>query len=326
MRLAYLLALLTAGRCWWTWQRFGYTMEPDFSLYTQGGLGLFPSPLGRALGALGAQPFAAASTVAAGAVVVLCALLARRLGGSASLAALLAALIPATLYLGYTGIDPIGLAVLLAAILWHSSLLGVTAALLHLSLAPFALLLLPRSTWPARFALVAFSGLLVACLLLTPYSDIVYGLFNPDALTAAALGGLAFLAIAAPALLLVQANRLVWLAATFGVAECVAQHHLQARYLLPAAFLSCCGRRRDLRSLTASAWRTLHPRKLGDGELTIVPATEAQRSGWSGAPASGENPRPPLTAVLRKSAGSGCARENPRISSSVLPTFGGQRP
>jgi hypothetical protein len=266
MVLALILAVFTTGRALWSYfvHDPALIMIPDFGLYAQGGFGLYPSPVGRALGAFGPEVFAAVSALSAGAVVLLVAVLARQAAGSPGWAAAAGSSMPAALYLGYAGIDPIGLALLLgsvaarpgyrgarssagrsaglrtapvASIFGGRAVLAVLAGLTHLSLAPFALLLLPRATWPARLALGLFAAILTGSLLLTPYSGIIYGAFRPDALTAGALGLLAFAGLALPALILGRWNRLVGLALLVGLAECVAQAHLQARYLLPAAFL-----------------------------------------------------------------------------------------
>ena len=55
MRLVVVLAVLMVGRSWWSWSELEARMRPDFDSYTVGGLGLFPSPVGRALGALGPE-------------------------------------------------------------------------------------------------------------------------------------------------------------------------------------------------------------------------------------------------------------------------------
>lgn len=234
MRLAYFAGAVVAVVALQAYFLDGLVMHPDFELYTQGGLGFYPSPLGRALGALGPSLFAVLSSVAAGAVVVLSAARA----DSSSRATAIACSSPAVLYLLYAGIDPIGLALLLAALVTGRPLLLVLAALAHLSLAPFALLLLPRSTASQKAGLGVVVAVSVGSLLLTPYAGIVYGAFRLDALTAALMGLAAFAVIAAPSVVCNRLDRLTYLSAGIGAAECLVQHHLQARYLLPAAFIA----------------------------------------------------------------------------------------
>ncbi len=236
MRFAVVLALLVVVRSAYGYLELELVMQPDFSLYTQGGFGLYPSPAGRLLGAAGALPFALVSVAAAGVCVLAVALAARRRGFSPAGAALLFSLSPASLYLAYAGIDSIGLALLLLAVAgvgasWSLPL----AALTHLSLVPFALLKLPRSL-AARALFVIVAGCALLALALTPYAGVLTGLFHPDALEAMALGLGVVLLLSLPALLFVRRVPALWfVAAGVGVLECGLQHHLQARYGLPAA-------------------------------------------------------------------------------------------
>lgn len=254
-----LLVLVAAGLVTATatygWFGQQLRMLPDFDLYTQGGLGLYPSPLGRAIGALGPDVFAFVSIASTAACVFAVAAMSR----TPALAAWLVVASPAALYLAYAGIDSIGLALLLlglSAELRSSSgarrssgpRSGVgarwvaAAALAHLSLVPFALVeLLRRSTPAARLAALGVAIPAALALAMTPYAPVLWLWMQWDSLPAAALGAAAGLALSFPALLVVRPPR-YWLFAMFvGVVECALQVHLQARYFLPAALIACMG-------------------------------------------------------------------------------------
>lgn len=239
MKLAYLFAAGIIARCWYGYFGEALIMQPDFSLYTQGGLGLFPSPIGRLLGFAGSTTFALVSVLASGVCIIAIALAARRAGGSAALASGLFFVSPASLYLAYAGIDSIGLALLLLAFAGVGAywLLPV-AALTHLSLAPFALLRLPRSL-AAQAAFTVVIAASVAALLLTPYAGILTGLLHEGAPRAMASGLLVGVVLSSPAIWFVRSGSSYWLIAMgIGVLECGLQHHLQARYFLPAAAIA----------------------------------------------------------------------------------------
>jgi len=239
MRGALLLAGLVSAFAAYGWH-LGAVMVPDFSLYTQGGLGLFPSPVGRLLGALGPDAFAVLSIGGAGLVVLSAAALARARGGDPGVAA--ACVLPGALWLGYAGIDPIALALLgFGLFLAKPALVGLAAGA-HLSLVPFAVLELGRrSTWPARYAL-AFVGLCAAfALALTPYQAILWLWLDWQALPIAGAALLAGLALSLPGLLLTRPTGLWLFALAVGVVESAAQVHVQARYLLPAVMLAGVG-------------------------------------------------------------------------------------
>lgn len=235
MRLAVVLALAMVVRSAVAWHNVGLNMQPDFDLYTQGGLGLYPSPLGRLAGALGPHPFAWLSILCSGLCVLAVGLLARRYGGSPAWSSALFFLSPASLYLSYAGIDAIALALLLLALSGIAGpLLGPVAALTHLSLLPFAILFLPW-TWPGRFVAIVLGGAVSLSLLLTPYSGVLLGWMHRDALTALWQALAASLILLGVGALWVRFSPTVLLFFSVGVVECVLQHHLQARYLLPFA-------------------------------------------------------------------------------------------
>lgn len=236
MKVVLLLVAFVVGRSAYGYFDLGLVMRPDFQLYTQGGIGLFPSPVGRLLGVLGPVPFALVSIAASGVCVWAVALAARRRGLSPRLAAVVFVCSPGSLYLAYAGIDSIGLALLLLSIAgaWSAWTLPLSA-LTHLSLAPFSLLALPR-TLAARAAVGVVAACTFGSLLLTPYAGILTGLLHSGAPAAMGYGFLVSIVLSFPALLFVRGVPGMWWVATgVGVAECGLQHHLQARYLLPAA-------------------------------------------------------------------------------------------
>lgn len=254
-----LVALAAAMFCAYGYFAIGLVMLPDFHLYTAGGVGLYPSPGGRLLGAAGETVFAIVSIASVAAIVALAAIAAADNGCPAWWGAAAMAGSPAILWFAYAGIDPIGVALLAggitlarrARVLEGSSpragvariaALGAVAgaALVHLSLVPFALLLLPRSTWQARLALGTVAMVTIAALLTTPYSGVLLGALSIDALQAIALAAVAAIVLSLPGALMSDAfHDPLWRrAALIGVAECAAQHHLQVRYLLPAAAIA----------------------------------------------------------------------------------------
>lgn len=108
-------ALASSARAAFFWLEDHASLEPDTGLYTQGGIGLYPSPLGRALGALGPSVFAWANVVACGLVVVLVAVLASRAGGSPALAAVVALVTPLAYWTIFSGVDCIAACLVVAA-------------------------------------------------------------------------------------------------------------------------------------------------------------------------------------------------------------------
>lgn len=230
-----LLAMLAFLRGADGWRR-GLYLVPDFAAYTAGGLGLYPSPLGRALGAAGSEGFALVSAVGFAGVVVAVSIAANRAGRSGVFAAVLASVLAGSLYLAYAGIEAPSLALLLLGLGGVAPWLFVPiAAGMHLSLAPFALLVLPRSTAAGRAALILLGMVVTAALVFTPYRGIV-----AEASLRAGLWGVVLGVFAAfPAWLVCKFDRTVGFAALVGASECVATGAPDARYFLPAALLLC---------------------------------------------------------------------------------------
>ena len=233
-------AVLVAAHSLWTWLAHGIAIQPDFDYYTQGGLGLFPSPIGRALGSLGPHWFASMSIVASGVCVYAVARRAER----PTLAAWLFAVSPATLQqLSYAGIDPIGFALLLLAFAGIRPMsMAVLAAMTHLTLIPFALLQFARSGTRARWAGIgAVVAIAALGFLFTPYRGIVESNVGSTMLAAFVVGLAVGVLVSLPALLVVRPSRLWLLAVVIGATECALVLHVQPRYLLPAAALAAIG-------------------------------------------------------------------------------------
>jgi hypothetical protein len=242
-RLVLVVAVLVAARAELAWALLRLRAEPDFGLYTQGGLGLFPSPLGRALGAAGAPAFALLGAAAAGLAVLFVAQLAAAHGTDPLRAALLFALLPLGWLTAAAGADSLGLAIFLGGLVLvrrgfgRRGVLAISAGVLtHAQLAPFVLVSGVRWSRAALLTVVPIAIVCVVSLLLTPYSGVVVQLGQPAAvgafLVAFVIGGLLVLA-ASPT------TSSTWLAVGIAAAECGAQHHFQARYFLPAFALAC---------------------------------------------------------------------------------------
>lgn len=237
MIVPLLCAALVAGSAWWAWATVRLRYSPDFELYSQGGLGIYPSPLGRVAGSLGEDVLVGLSILSAALVV----LLVWRAAGT-SWAAVALTLSPVTLYLGHAGIDPVGLALYTAALAGIRPGLTLTAAALtHWALAPFVLFEVARSkclSWAQRALLSFFlGGAALIVLIVTPYGGIVAGLLDGGFPLAFLQGLAAGVALAAPALLVFRQRPAHVVALLIGAFECGLQQHLQARYLLPAAVL-----------------------------------------------------------------------------------------
>ncbi len=241
------LIVVAAGlmglRSFYGWSEFDLRMVPDFELYTAGGVGLYPSPLGRLAGSLGPDVFAGLSIGASVALVLVIGFaVRRRRGGLAAVAGLAAlAVAPASLYFNYAGIDALALlpfALAAAGVL--PIVFAVVAGLTHLSLAPYLVLLMPRpsqASWWSWFVLVPFGFIVAAALLMTPYAGILTQLVAVAFVSNFVLGLAAWAILSAPLFLFGRPSGRTWLAALIGAAECGAQNHLQARYLLPAVVL-----------------------------------------------------------------------------------------
>ncbi len=232
-----LAASLIAWRSWHAWIDHRQRMIPDFDLYTQGGFGVWPTIPGRALGALGPENFARLSIIA-GALAVFIACARSR---SPVLAALGLVLSPASLYLAYAGIDPIGLLLFVVAAVGCRTLpVAVAAAATHYALLPYVLLELYRrrpNPVVAATVLCVLAVPVAIALTITPYSGLIYGLLDWRILPYSIIGVGAGVALGGLLWLFVSPSKRIIAPFLVGGLLCGVQTHVQARYLLPAVFL-----------------------------------------------------------------------------------------
>lgn len=228
------VALFVAAASVYVSAVLGVHLQPDFNLYVRGGIHLYPSPIGTAIGSLGPRVLEVVSALCSALSIALVGIIARQrravvaslstfaafaflAGGVDSIAALL-------VLLGYAA----------ASGRFRAPLL-VVAALVHPAAAPFALLRL-RLRWALPLACGA-----IAALVLTPYG----GIFAGGLASLVGVGGYALLAfglLVLPLVALLGGRCFTsWLPlALLGIAalESGAEHHLQLRYGLPAVLVA----------------------------------------------------------------------------------------
>lgn len=237
-RWVLLLAAIAGARALFAW-RLGWYLEPDAELYAQGGVGLFPSPLGRLVGVGGLHALGVLNVVANVLLVLAVARGAELLGGRGWVAALVFNLAPLGVWSMFVGVDAAAAAALVAAMVWGHGrpglrlLLLVVGVMLHpaLLLVVVAYLVVIRPV-PALWLTAAGMALALA----TPYRGIVLDLDPFRVLTAAAITA-AFYALTLPAF--IARSVLLVLPAVAGgslAAGLVASSSLESncRYLLPA--------------------------------------------------------------------------------------------
>lgn len=185
-RWVFVLAGLAAGRALVAWFWLEAELRPDTRLYVSDGLGLFPSPLGRVLGSWGLDVLAVYNAAACAALVVLAALLAQHYGGRPFLAGLIALCIPVAFWTVFVGMDALGAALLLGAVLcrakrktFDEGFLLFAAVAVHLAVAPLVLAaaLTNRRLWVPGAAVAV---LVASAALLTPYGGNATGLLQPS--------------------------------------------------------------------------------------------------------------------------------------------------
>lgn len=255
-RWVWLFVGLSGARALVGWLVLDATLIPDTELYAAGGLGLFPSPIGRALGAFGVVGLGVATVVGSAALPYLAARLATRAGGGALFAAAVAFATPLALWSMFVGVDAIGAALFLAACVaglehrygWLVAFAAL-AVLTHLAVLPLVVLLVlvVASSWAHRLVglavLAAFAGLVLA---FTDYGPVVYSLDDPAAI--AKVGGLTLLiaflpyVVALRRLLSASDLRPLLVACALGTAFAAglvgaAERQSNARYALPLVVL-----------------------------------------------------------------------------------------
>lgn len=300
--LAVLVALgLAKGVAGWI---VGADLQPDTALYTQGGFGLFPSPLGRALGSLGVDAIAGVN-VAANALLVLGSMrLARSLGRNELAAGAIALLSPLGVWTIVASMDGIAAALLVWAAymlasgrVWVSAGLAMVAAGFHT--AALVIVALALLVWLPRLGfVVAVGGALLA--LGTQYATVV-GDPRPVAfVTSAAATAALFLVSFLP---VVRRLGYAWPAIAGGAvsAGLVASSAFQVdgRYMLPAVAIgaACVGPRRG--SLP--------------GSTTVEPDTACGATEFRGSPLGA-----PLDRLCALEASAGFSREQGGVLVSVL--------
>lgn len=170
-RLVYGVAAIAGVRALVFWIVARAALDPDTSLYARGGLGLFPSPLGRLVGN-GGEWGIALFNVAANVLLVLgAAQLARRHGGRPLLAASIALAAPLALWTIFAAMDTAAAAAIVWALaLGRRSLLAVAVGL-HLAALLVAVALVAREARVRVVAGLAAVGLVL--LLATPYRSVL---------------------------------------------------------------------------------------------------------------------------------------------------------
>lgn len=252
-RIVAALAIAGGVRAALSWMLLRFRAEPDFSSYTKGGIGLYPSPIGRLLGIVGPGDFAMLSAIGAGICVYLVALLAVTYGRDGWHAALYFVVLPIGWLTAAASVDAPALALFLAGALYvrrrefRSARTFTAAAMLtHLQLVPFVLVGGVRWSRSAIATALPVAAVATVSLLLTPYAGVVERLvtigFVGEATYALLVGGtLALL----PTVVVGRAARAAYVAAAIAAVECGAQHHFQARYFLPAFAIACATARRS---------------------------------------------------------------------------------
>jgi len=255
-RWVWLISALSGLRALIAWLVLDAVLIPDTALYAQGGLGLFPSPLGRALGAFGPVGLGVATVVASFFLPYLAARIARAAGGAPVLAAGIALLTPLALWSMFVGVDALGAALLLAALASHlehrvrwAVAFAALAVLAHLAVLPLVLVLvlvLIRS-WAYRIAALAALAVFAAGVLrLTAYGGNLAALREPASIVKVGILtlGIAFLPylVALRRLLTASELRPLLVALALGTALAAGyvgaqERRTNARYALPLVVL-----------------------------------------------------------------------------------------
>lgn len=235
--IVVLLAIAAGVRAAVAYFMFGATLDPDTSLYAQGGVGLFPSPAGRLLG-VGGQPALALGNIAANVVLVLAvARMAAQLGGRPRFAAAVFVLCPLSWWTIFAGVDTIAAALLLASFVWMPyrwHLAGFGAAV---AFHPAALLVVVAYLAIARLRLALWLvagglGLAIA----TPYRAMVLHL-DPLTVATGAIATAGIFLLCCPVYLSPVARFVVPAIAGGSIAAGLmagASWETNARYMLPA--------------------------------------------------------------------------------------------
>lgn len=181
------VAIASGLRAFAAWRYFGAVLEPDTALYAQGGVGLFPSPLGRLVGMGGVAAVAALNVAANVVLVYAIAGVARRMGGRPWVAVLVFAATPLSWWTIFAGVDTAAAALIVGAFAWGYGLRHLwwfaAASLFHLA----ALLVVAAYVAVLHRAAALWLLLVgVALALATPYRSVVLDV-NPRTVAASAI-------------------------------------------------------------------------------------------------------------------------------------------
>jgi len=242
------LAFLAFWRSLLTGLFLGWDLKPDTHLYSQGGLGLFPSPLGRLFGVFGPTELAIVNALAAAGCIYLVAAIARQIGRNAKVAAAVAWILPLTTWTLFNSVDSAGALLALSAVLavlrgrQGAAALGWTlSAFAHTSVVPAAVLAVSRK--PVVLVLGIASVFLLS---FSPYGAILHFNVSVSAIVAAKTLILVLLCVL-PCLYGLYRSRLLWAPAIVLLAGALASAALQAgndpshtncRYALPFSMLA----------------------------------------------------------------------------------------
>jgi len=242
--LVYAVAAAAFIRTIALWYALHPHLIPDTGLYAAGGIGLYPSPLGRLAGSLGLDVLAWVNAAAVAGTVLAAAHLARRYNGSPVLAALCVFFAPLAAWTIFPGVDALGALAVLLVLLWGSPWVLVTACV-HLAALPVAVgvyIVRTRNVYVGAVALAI--GLVLA--LMTPYAEVFRSTFPVEAaLRVGAQTGLIIFATLVPLVWWLRRSALrLEVAAAVGAAVIVAaivgarEKESNARYGLPVAMVA----------------------------------------------------------------------------------------
>lgn len=240
------------------------TLPPDTSLYLHGPSWFYPSPLGRALGAIGGYAGLASLTILCAASIPFIAYkLARDNGRDGRVAAWSVFLFPASWYIFAVSIDTIAATFLVVSLIVPKRtglVFLAVASLLHLALIPAALAIAGirhlRGV-AAVFAVSLCGAVAIVYMVATPYGLLVSRHVN--FLTFLWAGAATFFVGIIPAILLKRRAPLDSLFLTgivvtaIGGMESAVQQHFQPRYCLPGALILAAAIAPELSSVYAYA-------------------------------------------------------------------------
>lgn len=220
---------LAGARALFAWLAWRADLDPDTGLYAQGGLGIFPSPLGRIVGNGGPWAIALVNVAANIVLVFAVAALADRLGGSGSRAALIVLVTPLALWSMFASVDTVAAALVVSGLAWGRRGLAFASAVgFHL-----AALLVVASSRRRLWVYGCVVG--VPLLLLTPYRGLLLEVDPVRVVSSAAATAAVFALTFAPFLLrLWRAVPYAFGGAAAAGLVATSTWETNCRYMLPA--------------------------------------------------------------------------------------------